>query len=76
VPSSTTPDRELVRALGAEPEPGMRKLIVGMLTVNAWDPEPAPDIDLSARARASRRWADGAATAYDVPADDEAAAAS
>jgi hypothetical protein len=61
VPTSTTPDRELVRALGAEPEPGMRKLIVGMLTIDAWEPEATPAIDLSARARASRRWAAEAA---------------
>lgn len=68
MPSSTTPDRELVRALGAEPEPGMRKLIIGMLTVEAWDHHGAPDIDLSARARASRRWAEAASTACDAEA--------
>jgi hypothetical protein len=56
VPSSTIPDRELVRALVAEPEPGMRKLIVGMLTRDAWlaecDDEQAGNadvIDISAR---------------------------
>ena len=30
-------DRKLVRALHAEEEPGMRKLIVGMLTKDAWN---------------------------------------
>jgi hypothetical protein len=37
VPSSPVPsDRKLVRALHAAEEPGMRKLIVGMLTKDAW----------------------------------------
>jgi hypothetical protein len=37
VPSSPVPsDRKLVQALHAADEPGMRKLIVGMLTKDAW----------------------------------------
>jgi hypothetical protein len=45
VPSTTTPDRELVRAFSAAPEPGMRKLIVGMLTLDAWDERSDAEID-------------------------------
>ena len=34
---SVPSDRKLVRALHVAEEPGMRKLIVGMLTKDAWD---------------------------------------
>jgi hypothetical protein len=44
VPSSPVPsDRKLVRALHAAEEPGMRKLIVGMLTKDAWREPDARD---------------------------------
>lgn len=36
VPSSIPSDRKLVHALHVAEEPGMRKLIVGMLTKDAW----------------------------------------
>jgi hypothetical protein len=40
MPGSSSPsDRKLVQAIGAADEPGMRKLIVGMLTKDAWVPE-------------------------------------
>ena len=36
-------DRKLVQALHAEQEPGMRKLIVGMLTKEAWEADAVDD---------------------------------
>jgi len=40
--TTSPPVRRLVRAFGSEAEPGMRKLIVGMLTAEAWS-DPAAD---------------------------------
>lgn len=39
-PSSPS-DRKLVQAISATDEPGMRKLIVGMLTKDAWSADDA-----------------------------------
>ena len=40
---SVTSDRKLVQALHVAEEPGMRKLIVGMLTKDAWDDDDLAD---------------------------------
>ena len=40
---SVPSDRKLVRALHVAEEPGMRKLIVGMLTKDAWDADDIED---------------------------------
>jgi hypothetical protein len=40
---SVPSDRKLVRALHVAEEPGMRKLIVGMLTKDAWDADDVED---------------------------------
>ena len=46
VPSSSIPsDRKLVQALHVSDEPGMRKLIVGMLTKDAWREGDADEDD-------------------------------
>ena len=64
VPSSSAPsDRKLVQALHAAEEPGMRKLIVGMLTKDAWregdvaaDEVEEPDELSEANIKAVLRW--------------------
>lgn len=67
MPGSPVPsDRKLVQALRAAEEPGMRKLIVGLITKDAWSPE-AGDAEPDAEPDA----ADGAGVRS--PADDEGA---
>ena len=41
--TTSPPGRRLVRAFVSEAEPGMRKLIVGMLTAEAWSEPAASD---------------------------------
>ena len=46
MPGSPIPsDRKLVQALHVAEEPGMRKLIVGMLTKDAWRDDELDDLD-------------------------------
>lgn len=59
-PSSPS-DRKLVQAISAADEPGMRKLIVGMLTKDAWvdeadEHEDEPDELTKPNIKAVLRW--------------------